>query len=445
MLWIQNARRCRQGNVLEKVELLFSEEGILKIAELLDEEEIARIAAQKGEQVERLDAQGRLLCPGFVDVHAHLRDPGFTQQEDMYSGSRSAVKGGFTQVMAMPNVRPVPDSPEHLRQMQQRAEEVSLIPLHFYSSISKGEKGEELVDFAAQRAAGVFAFTDDGIGLQSTANCRRAMEEIAQLDGLMAQHCEEEALLEGGYIHAGAYCRSKGHRGIRHSVEEVMTARDLILATETGCRYHLCHMSTARSVDLLELAQSWGADVSGEVCPHHLLSTEADLQEDGNWKMNPPLREESDRQRLLRALREGTIRIVATDHAPHLAERKALGLEKAPFGIHGFETAFPLLYTELVKKGELELSLLLRALSEEPAKRFRLPGGRLEEGEPADFLLIDLEKEFVIDRQQLASKSQNTPYHGRKVCGKVEWVFSRGRCLLKEGEFTGERYCSGKG
>lgn len=431
---LTDARVCQRDDSLVAVDLYVEDGMIRKIGQSLAD----TIPAD----VPRIHAGGRLLAPGFIDLHVHLRDPGLTYKETLTTGTQAAALGGYTQVLAMPNTKPVPDTPEQLRTLVSRAAEEGVVRVGFYSSITQGERGECFVPFEEQAEAGCVAFSDDGRGVQATDKTYEAMQALAKLGprGILAEHCEEESLLAGGYIHAGKYAREHGHRGILHAVEDLMIARDLLLAAETSCRYHICHMSTSRGCDLLRLAQSWGADVSGEVTPHHLLLTDADLEEDGKWKMNPPLREEKDRQALLQALREGVICAIATDHAPHGEEEKARGLEKAPFGITGLETAFPLLYTKLVRKGELSLHRLLEALTASPASRFGLAGGKLEEGEVADLVLIDLDEQWTIDPALHASKGKNTPFGGWKVQSRITDVWCAGTQVVKDAQLTGRRY-----
>lgn len=435
MLLLKNARICTKDNDLSEVQLLINEHKIEFCGAVLPEN-----LQSKVETV--IDAEGKLLAPGFVDTHVHLRDPGFTHKETLTTGTQAAALGGFTCVMAMPNVKPVPDHPELIRELMARSRRECVIDARFYSSITKEEKGLEFVPFVEQLQAGAIAFSDDGRGVQNASNSKKAMQIVASLGGIMAQHCEEESLLDGGYIHDGCYCRRHLHKGISHSVEEVMTGRDLILAAETGCRFHLCHMSTKRCVDLLRLAkEEWQADVSAEITPHHLISVDMDVQEDGVWKMNPPLREEGDRQALIAALREGLVDIIATDHAPHTAEEKARGLAKSPFGITGLETAFSLLYTDLVLKKELSLSRLLHCMTKGPAERFGLTElGELVPGKRADFVLIDLEQEYTVDVADHASKGKNTPYQGKKVAGKITDVWCNGRQVVAQGRLTGKYF-----
>lgn len=422
MILLTNAKMIRRDNELISADLL------------LQSGKISRIASQIGPEAgwNVIDCNGMLVTPGFIDPHVHLREPGFPDKETIRTGSRAAVKGGYTTVFAMPNVSPCPDTPQRMADMVLRAQDAPL-DVRFYAPLSAGEKGEELTDFQALKEAGAVALSDDGKGLQHNGLMRQAMQLARAQDLVIAAHCEDESLLNGGYIHDGLYARQHKHRGISRSVEDVQAARDLLLAHETGARYHICHMSTHRVVDLLELAQSWGARVSGEVSPHHLLLTDSDLREDGRYKMNPPLREEIDRLRLIEGLNTGVIQVIATDHAPHTSEEKSRGLAGSPFGITGLETAFPLLYTYLVKPGYITLQTLVDAMTKGPRQVFGLEAGELAEGAPADLTLTDLRDEYVIHAADHESKGRNTPFDGWRVKSRVDTVIKSGRIILQGG------------
>lgn len=351
------------------------------------------------------------LFPGFCDVHVHLREPGFSYKETIKTGTLSAKRGGYTCVCAMPNLNPVPDSPATLRvelDAIARDAEIRVIP---YGAITAGEKGERLADMAGM-APHVCGFSDDGRGVQDAGLMRAAMQTAKGLDKIIAAHCEVNALLNGGYIHDGDYARAHGHRGICSESEWRQIERDLKLADETGCKYHVCHISCRESVRLIRDAKKDGVDVTCETGPHYLLLDENDLQEDGRFKMNPPLRARADREALLEGLCDGTIDMIATDHAPHSAEEKARGLEKSAFGIVGFETAFPLLYTYLVKKGVIPLERLVELMAVNPRRRFDIPF----EG----VTVWDLDRETTVDPATFASMGKATPFGGRRVSG--EWV-----------------------
>ena len=364
----------------------------------------------------RQDKTGYVKLPGFCDVHVHLREPGFSYKETIRSGSLAAARGGYTAVCAMPNLNPVPDSVEHLEEELALIRRDAVIDVRAYGSISVNEAGKELADLEGM-APHVIAFSDDGHGVQDDGMMREAMERARALGKLIVAHCEDNSLLRGGYIHDGMYAAAHGHRGICSESEWRQVARDLELAAQTGCGYHVCHISTKESLRLIREARQDGLDVSCETAPHYLLLDENDLQEDGRFKMNPPLRAREDREALLEGLCDGDILCIATDHAPHSAEEKSRGLERSAFGIVGLETAFPLLYTELVKKGVLTLEALVALLSSRPRERFGLPRGD-------DWSLWDLESEYTIDPADFLSKGKASPFTGRRVFGKcLQTVF----------------------
>ena len=353
------------------------------------------------------------VFPGFCDVHVHFREPGFLYKETMRTGTRAAARGGYTDVCTMPNLIPVPDCPEYLDMEQQAIDRDAVIHVHPYGAVTVGQQGQRLADFDGL-AGGVIAFSDDGRGVQSESMMRAAMEQAAALNKIIAAHCEDNSLLRGGYIHDGTYAAAHGHKGICAESEWGPIRRDLALAKETGCAYHVCHISTKESVALIRQAKAEGVDVTCETAPHYLLLDENDLQEDGRFKMNPPLRGKADREALLEGLLDGTIDMIATDHAPHSAAEKAKGLSGSAFGIVGLETAFPLLYTELVKKNILPLERLVELLTVQPRRRFSIPLGE-------DYSVWDLHASYTIDPAEFLSKGKATPFAGRPVFG---------RCLL---------------
>lgn len=377
-----------------------------------------------------VDARGLLVTKGFTDLHVHLREPGFTSKETILTGTRAAARGGFTTVCAMPNLNPVPDCPENLGKELEIIRRDALVEVLPYASITKGRKGRELVDFAALQDRCV-AFSDDGSGVQDGEVMLAAMKEAARLGCIIAAHCEDESLLDGGYIHKGRYCLEHGHRGICSESEWKQIERDLSICEQTGCRYHVCHVSTAESVALIREAKARGVRVSCETAPHYLLLCEDDLQEDGRFKMNPPLRTAEDRDALVEALRDGTIDAIATDHAPHTAEEKSKGLKGSAMGITGLETAFPVLYTGLVRSGKISLERLLEAMSAGPRRIFRLDNP-LNEEEPADFTIIDLNEKYRIDSREFLSMGHSTPFDGMEVCGRIIMT-------IKGGEVVWER------
>ena len=357
-----------------------------------------------------LSASNLTVFPGFCDVHVHFREPGFSYKETIASGSAAAARGGYTAVCTMPNLDPVPDSPEHLAPQEELIRRDARIGVYPYAAITRGQRGGEPAELEAL-APRVIAFSDDGHGVQSESMMRAAMETAGRLGKLIVAHCEDNSLLKGGYIHEGRYAAAHGHRGICSESEWGPIARDLRLAKEVGCGYHVCHISCRESVELIRRAKREGVNVTCETGPHYLLLSEDELQEEGRFKMNPPLRSREDREALVEGLLDGTIDMIATDHAPHSAEEKARGLEKSAFGIVGLETAFPLLYTHLVKPGLLPLETLIDRMSTAPRKRFGIPGD-------AGCTVWDLEQRDIIDPADFLSKGKATPFAGQEVSGK---------------------------
>lgn len=350
------------------------------------------------------------VFPGFCDVHVHFREPGFSYKETIYSGSRAAARGGYTAVCTMPNLNPVPDSPEALGRQLSLIEDTACIHVYPYGAITQGEKGEALAELEAM-APQVAGFSDDGRGVQSEEMMRRAMERAKALGKPIVAHCEVNELLRGGYIHDGDYARQHGHRGICSESEWGQIARDLRLAEEIGCKYHVCHISTKESVELIRQAKKRGVDVTTETAPHYLVMDDSMLQEDGRFKMNPPIRSREDRDALVQGIIDGTIDMIATDHAPHSAEEKGRGLEKSVFGVVGLETAFPMMYTYFVKTGIITMERLMELLVTNPRSRFNLPLG-------TDFSLWDLSEAYEIDPADFVSMGKATPLAGWKVYGK---------------------------
>ena len=350
------------------------------------------------------------VFPGFCDVHVHFREPGFSYKETIRSGSLASARGGYTAVCTMPNLNPVPDSVEHLQQQLDLIEEGACIHVYPYGAITVGEKGEELADLDGM-APNIIGFSDDGRGVQSDDMMRQAMLRAKALGKMIVAHCEVNSLLRGGYIHDGEYAKAHGHRGICSESEWGQIARDLELVRETGCAYHVCHISTKESVELIRKAKAEGLDVTCETGPHYLVMDDSFLQEDGRFKMNPPLRSAEDREALVAGILDGTIDMIATDHAPHSAEEKAKGLEKSAFGVVGIETAFPILYTYLVKPGILSMEKLVDLLCVNPRNRFGIPMG-------ADFSVWDLNAEYAVDPADFLSMGKATPFAGWTVQGK---------------------------
>lgn len=378
-----------------------------------------------------IDAAGCWVLPGLIDMHVHLRDPGQTQKEDVESGSRAAAAGGFTTIVAMPNTKPVIDQPDRVQYVQNKAEQVSPIHILQAGAVTKGEKGEELADIRGMIRAGIPAVSEDGRSVMNAELCRRAMRIIAEEDIPFLDHCEDADLVQGGCVNADAIQAEEGLPGITNAVEDVIIARDILLAKETGARLHLCHCSTAASALMLKTAKEQGIHVTGEVCPHHFTLTSADrVPGDTNYKMNPPLRTEKDREALRQGLADGTFDVISTDHAPHTADDKRRGMQDAPFGIVGLETAVPLTVTELVHTGLLTPLQMAEKMSGNPAEILGLKDrGTLREGAEADVVVIDPDEEYRIDVSQFASRGHNTPFDGRAVQGRVRTTICGGEIV----------------
>ena len=357
-----------------------------------------------------VNEKGYTVLPGFCDVHVHFREPGFSYKETIRTGSLAAARGGFTAVCTMPNLSPVPDSPEHLKIQQDIIDRDAAIAVLPYASISRGELGEELSDMNVLAPLAV-AFSDDGKGVQSDELMEEAMIRARSLGKIIAAHCEVNELLRGGYIHDGSYAKAHGHAGICSESEWRQIERDAALAKKTGCAYHVCHISTKESVEIIRRAKAEGVDITCETAPHYLLLTEDRLQEDGRFKMHPPIRSKADREALLDGILDGTIDMIATDHAPHSAEEKSKGLKGSAFGIVGLETAFPLLCTGLIKTGIISLEKLVQLMSENPRKRFGITA------DPG-YTVWDLDAEYAIDPEEFLSKGRATPFDGAKVFGR---------------------------
>ncbi len=364
-----------------------------------------------------------VVFPGFCDVHVHFREPGFSYKETIATGSRASARGGYTAVCTMPNLNPVPDSREHLQEQLKLIREQACIHVYPYGAITVGEKGAVLADLEGM-APDVIGFSDDGRGVQSDAMMRQAMVRAKALGKMIVAHCEVNDLLKGGYIHDGEYASAHGHKGICSASEYEQIARDLKLVEEIGCKYHVCHISTKESVEVIRRADKRGVDVTCETGPHYLVMDDGDLQEDGRFKMNPPLRSREDREALIAGIQDGTIDMIATDHAPHSAEEKAKGLAGSAFGIVGIETALPVLYTKLVKPGIITLETLIKLLAENPRKRFGIPMGE-------DYTLWDLEEEFTVDPVEFLSKGKATPFTGWKLQGRCVLTVCDGNIVYK--------------
>ena len=381
-------------------------------------------AVFKKEDFSFLNSSQYSVFSGFCDVHVHFREPGFSYKETIRSGCAAAARGGYTAVCTMPNLSPVPDSGENLKVQTDLIKRDAFIHVLPYGAITVGEKGEELSDLEAM-APDVVAFSDDGRGVQNDDMMRQAMLRTKALGKMIVAHCEVNSLLRGGYIHDGEYARAHGHRGICSESEYAQIERDLKLVRETGCAYHVCHISAKESVELIRRAKAEGLDVSCETAPHYLLLDDSMLQEEGRFKMNPPIRDKADREALIRGILDGTIDMIATDHAPHSAGEKSRGLEKSAFGIVGLETAFPLLYTGLVKTGIISLQKLVELLSIRPRQRFHIPLGN-------DFCLWDLESSYIIDPERFASLGRATPFAGMSVQGRCVLTAYQGRAVYMD-------------
>lgn len=377
--------------------------------------------ANSGAEEDFTSLRGIAVFPGFADVHVHLREPGFSYKETIRTGSRAAARGGYGAVCTMPNLNPVPDTLAHLQQQLEiirRDAQIQVLP---YGAITMGQKGEALSDMA-EMAPWVCGFSDDGRGVQSREMMKEAMLQARRLGKIIVAHCEDNRLLRGGYIHDGAYAASHGHRGICSESEWGPIARDLELVRETGCAYHVCHISTRESVELIRRAKAEGLDVSCETAPHYLLLDDSRLQEDGRFKMNPPLRSPADREALIQGVIDGTIDMIATDHAPHSAEEKGRGLEKSLMGVVGIETAFPLVYTALVKKGVISLEKLIDLMHTNPCRRFGIDLNMAE-----NFTAFDLNARYTIDPAEFLSMGRSTPFAGETVFGRCRLTVSGGR------------------
>ncbi len=364
-----------------------------------------------------------IIVPGLCDVHVHFREPGFSYKETIASGSAAAAHGGYTAVCTMPNLSPVPDCAEHLKAQLDAIDKSAVIEVIPYGAITVGEKGEELSDMESM-ADNVCAFSDDGRGVQNDGMMREAMAKAKRLGKIIAAHCEDNSLLFGGYIHDGEYAKAHGHRGISSESEYRQIERDLRLAEETGCAYHVCHISTKESVELIRQAKARGVDVTSETAPHYLVLCDEDMREDGRFKMNPPLRSREDKQALIEGIKDGTIDMIATDHAPHSAEEKGRGLEKSLMGVVGLETAFPVLYTELVKKNIITLERLVELMSFKPKERFRIDTG-------CDFAVFGIDEPYKTDPNEFLSMGRATPFAGREVFGRCLLTVHGGKAVYK--------------
>ncbi|WP_066194080.1 dihydroorotase [Gracilibacillus timonensis] len=419
---VTNVNRILENGKIAPVEILI-EKGQVQVIGLELPREDATI----------IDGKGQLAVPGFVDVHVHLREPGGEAKETIATGTKAAARGGYTTVCAMPNTQPTPDSVEVLEQIQQKIKDTSVIRVLPYASITERLVGNSLTDMSALKEAGAFAYTDDGVGVQSADMMLQAMKRASAVNMPIVAHCEENTLIHDGLMHEGEVSAKLGLPGIPSICESVQIARDVLLAEAANCHYHVCHVSTKESVRVIRDAKKAGIHVTAEVTPHHLLLNEQAIHEnDANFKMNPPLRASEDQQALIDGLLDGTIDFIATDHAPHTQAEKANGMEEAPFGIVGFETAFSLLHTHFVQKGIFSLKQLIDWMTVKPADTFGLPYGRIEVGYSADLTILDLEVPTKVDTATFASKGTNTPFNNWPVTGKPVMTIYQGEKVYEE-------------
>ncbi|WP_079910460.1 dihydroorotase [Paenibacillus sp. 32352] len=425
-IWILNAQVVASGNELAKQHILVEGNVIEKIVDAAGGQ-----PDTAGHTV--IDAAGKLVTPGLIDMHVHLREPGFEHKETIATGTRSAARGGYTTIACMPNTRPVIDTVETVNYVLDKAATEGVVRVLPYGCITKNELGRELTDFDALKEAGVIGYTDDGVGVQSAQMMKDAMAKAASIGMPVIAHCEDNTLVEGAWVSEGAFSKKHGLKGIPNESEAIHVGRDVLLAEATGVHYHVCHVSTEQSVRLIRHAKQFGIKVTAEVCPHHLLLSDEDIPGmDANWKMNPPLRTPRDVQACIEGLLDGTIDIIVTDHAPHSEEEKARGVDLAPFGIVGFETAFPLLYTKFVATGQWTLQFLVEKMTSLPAQVFGLPYGTLEVGKEADIAIIDLETEKEVNPEEFASKGRNTPFTGWKLKGWPTLTMFGGKVVYTE-------------
>lgn len=419
----------RNGHVVDP---LTGKDG--KFDVLIEGDRVRKVEENLKEDADRvLDAKGCYVMPGFIDLHVHLRDPGLEYKETLATGGAAAVKGGVTTLCAMPNTRPVVDTKERYEEIAGRSRSESPAHILQLGAVTCGQEGKELADIAGMAQAGCVGISEDGKSVMNASLYRKGMKAAKEQGMIVFAHCEDITMVEGGVMNADENARRLGMKGITNSVEDVIVARDILLAKETGVKLHLCHCSTADSVKMTELAKKEGLAVTAEVCPHHFILTSDDIREDdGNYKMNPPLRSRADVEELRRGLKEGIMDVIATDHAPHGEEEKNQSMAKAPFGIVGLETSAALTYTELVKPGVLTILEMAEKMSLRPAQILGLSDkGSISEGKIADVVIFDPEKSYTIDRQTFVSKGKNTPFHGRKVWGEVRATLVDGQVVYE--------------
>lgn len=410
---------------------VLTENGFQKTDLFIDNGIVVSAGSGNFSEAKVFDFNNCYIFSGFADVHVHLREPGFSYKETIKSGTLACAHGGFTDVCTMPNLNPVPDSIENINAQLEIIKRDAIIGVHPFGALTVGEKGEELSDIDGLSSLAV-GFSDDGRGVQSDDMIEEAMNLVKKNGQIISAHCEVNELLDGGYIREGEYSHANGHRGIVPESEWKMVERDIKLAEKIGCKYHICHVSTKESVRLIREAKLRGVDVTAETAPHYLILTENDLQEDGRFKMNPPLGSKEDREALIEAVLDGTIEMIATDHAPHSAEEKGKGLEKSMMGVVGIETAFSLMYTHFVKSGKMSLEHLIKLMCENPRKRFSLGKGKIAVGEKADFTVFNLDEEYEINPEEFLSMGRSTPFKGEKAFAKCKMTFAGGKLAWKE-------------
>lgn len=410
---------------------VYVDNGFIKADILIKDGMIVSVgdSLSNGDCAVSFDFDNKYIFPGFTDVHVHLREPGFLCKETIHTGTLAAAHGGYTSVCAMPNLKPVPDSVENIKAEVKIIEDTAVVNVYPYGSITVEEKGEVLSDMEGM-APYAIAFSDDGRGVQRDEMMKEAMLRAKSLGKMIVAHCEVNELLKGGYIHDGKYAKLHGHKGICSESEWKQIERDIELARETGCKYHVCHISTKESVELIRKAKAEGVDISCETGPHYLVFNDMDLKEEGRFKMNPPIRDESDRLALIEGIKDGTIEFIATDHAPHTAEEKSKGLKDSLMGVVGLETAFPIVYTELVRKNVISLEKAMELLNGNAQRRFGI-GHSIEAGQPADLTVFDLDAEYTVDPADFLSKGKATPFEGRKVFGKCLMTMVNGNIVYK--------------
>ena len=410
---------------------VLTEDGFVKTDLYIDNGIVVSIGNGDFPMAEVFDFNNCFIFPGFADVHVHLREPGFSYKETIRTGTAACARGGYTDVCAMPNLNPVPDSVENIKMQLELIGKDALIGVHPFGALTVGEKGEQLSDIDGIHTLAV-GFSDDGRGVQNDDMMREAMKLVKDRGSIISAHCEVNELLNGGYIREGEYSRAHGHRGIPPESEWKMVERDIKLAEEIGCRYHVCHVSTKESVQLIREAKARGVDITAETAPHYLILTENDLCEDARFKMNPPLGSTEDRDALIQGILDGTIDMIATDHAPHSAEEKSRGLEKSMMGIVGIETAFALMYTHFVKTGKMSLEHLVTLMSKNPRARFNLGKEAIKAGEKADFTIFNLDESYTVNPDEFLSMGKSTPFTGETVWGRCKMTFANGNPVWKE-------------